>query len=505
MTGTGAEAVQAQPVSSEDYSRLGSALARGAVWMIVMRWSIRLTAMVNTLILARVLLPQDFGLVAMAMMVVGLMEVLGMFGFQQIIIQKQTSDRDYYDTAWTLNIIKGLVIGTGILILAYPAATFFHDARVTPVVQVLAIGTFVSGFENIGIVNFSKNLNFRGDFIFLTGKKLISVVVTVVAALILRNYWALAIGIVGGVIAGVILSYVIQPFRPRLGVRKASEIFAFSKWLVTNEFMTYVTYQVDNMIVGRYLNPQTLGVYSVSKDIVQLPSGELVMPLTRALFPGYARIAHDRPTVKRVFVNSLSLVLMVAWPLTYGLLWVANDVVPVLLGTNWLAAIPLIKVLAINGCIAIAWVNVSAVLLALGQPAAVTRSTIVNQVPRIVLVLAVAPIYGLDGILGVLIVCSVINYFFNYYQIRHHLGVGVREIIGVQWRIISGLAVMSLVIFQRQYAVPLNHLPSLIVDVALGGLVYAATVILLWWLSGCPEGPESLCMGAIRKKLSANV
>src|SRR5574343_1343215 len=138
--------------------------ARGAVIVVAMRWTDRLIGLFSTLILARLLVPADFGIVAMASIVVGLVDTLLALGVGSALIQNRNAGREDFDTAWTLGIIQGAVVATLIWFAAPYAAESFRDPRVQDVVRVMAFTTFLGAFENIGVVAFQKNMEFGRDF-----------------------------------------------------------------------------------------------------------------------------------------------------------------------------------------------------------------------------------------------------------------------------------------------------------------------------------------------------
>jgi O-antigen/teichoic acid export membrane protein len=220
---------------------IGSKIAAGAAWMIALRVIERSIGMISTIILARLLVPQDFGLVAMAMAVYALIEVAGQFGFDLILIRAQRASRAQYDGAWTLGVCHGVVSALVLLALAEPTAGFFSEPRLVPVIQILAAVAFLQGLENIGVVDFRRDFHFGKDFLFLFGKKIISFAVTVTLAFHYRSYWALVIGIVTSRVSGVILSYLLHPYRPRLSFSEIPNLFGFSRWVLLTRILGFVS------------------------------------------------------------------------------------------------------------------------------------------------------------------------------------------------------------------------------------------------------------------------
>src|SRR5436190_8292926 len=184
-------------------------MLKGSAWLIGLRWAVRLTGVLSTLILARLLTPHDFGVVAIAMILVGLLETLGWTGQELALIRHRTPTSEHYNTAWTISAL----IGVGIAIVIYASAPlvpmYFHEDRAIAVMQWLALRPLLSGLENIGTVDFQRDLRFDRVFGYLFYTKVLSFLVTLAAALVLRNYWALVIGTVAGQASRTILSYCL--------------------------------------------------------------------------------------------------------------------------------------------------------------------------------------------------------------------------------------------------------------------------------------------------------
>ena len=144
-------------------SGLGRRMAKGAAWTILMRLSIRSIGLVSTVILARLLVPEDFGLIALATLVLGLLEVVAEFGFNLALIQNQTAGRDHYDTAWTLSVLRGVAVALALLALAQPAAAFFGEPRLATVLYVLAFAPAIEGVANIEVLEGMNRVRVRID------------------------------------------------------------------------------------------------------------------------------------------------------------------------------------------------------------------------------------------------------------------------------------------------------------------------------------------------------
>lgn len=465
--------------------------------MVAMRWAIRGIGLVSTVILARVLMPVDFGIAAMGMLVVSLLEVLSSLGVDVALIRKSNPQRVHYDTAWTFKILQGATIATVILVASPLIAAYFGDARVISVARFLALGIFIAGFENIGVVAFRKDLDFAREFRFGVFKKVLTLCVTLTLAFILQNYWALVFGIVAGQAFGVLLSYAMQAYRPVLCLKAARELWSFSQWMLVLNIGIYVNNKIDEFVVGGMKSATQMGTYNVAADLALLPVGELVMPLSRALFPGYAKLSHDKKRLSEAFINVLSVMALVAIGASFGLAMVAEDFVAVVLGSRWAATTPIIQWLAAFSAPIAIGSNAGNLLMALGKMrmlVVLTWCYFFILAPALV----AAAIWG--GIVEVAATrgCLVTVYSGALFiALKSELLLSGREIMGAVWRPVVAGAVMVLAIKTLHPGYLEIPVASLFIDIAIGAASYLSTVVFLWSISGRPPGAEKTLLGYI--------
>ena len=266
---------------------------RGALWTVGIRWTDRVIGFVSTLILARLLAPEDFGVIAMASIVIGLIDVLLDLGVNITLIQNLDAQRDDYDTAWTVRLFQALLVAALVVLAAPLAAGYFRDERVIDVLRVLAIAIAVAGFENIGVISFQKALNFSKDYQFTIAKRMVGFLTTLAAAIVLRNYWALVLGTLAGRSFGVGFSYLIHPYRPKICLAKFRQIWRFSQWILVRGIVGYLDSEMDKLVVGRREDSDGLGSYALAAQIAAMPTTELLAPLSRVLFPAFVENLHN--------------------------------------------------------------------------------------------------------------------------------------------------------------------------------------------------------------------
>jgi lipopolysaccharide exporter len=329
------------PERPESSIRAGRELARGSAWMIGMRWAIRGVGLVSTIILARLLAPDDFGVEAMAMVAVAILESFTNTGTDLALLRNTEATREHYDTAWTLEIIQAVLLAVVLFASAPLVGGHFEDPRVTEVVRMLSLRALIGGFQNVGVVHFRRDLHFGREFRFGVAKKLATFTVTVAAAFLLHSYWALVIGQIAGKVIEVGISYSMSDYRPRITLSRLGEIWGFSQWLVLARFSRLINRQFDRWVVGSITGAATMGYYYVASDFAASPSDEVVLPMSRAAFPVYSRLQDEPEALRQAFHNVLASMTAISFVMGLGMAVVADDFVRVALGAKWLEAIPL--------------------------------------------------------------------------------------------------------------------------------------------------------------------
>ena len=488
-------------------------IAKGAAWMVLFRLFDRSIGIVSTALLARLLIPADFGLVAMAMSIIALIELATAFSFEIALIQKQDPQREHFDTAWTLNVLVALCGAAVTAAAAYPAAAFYGDPRLGPVMLAIGAAWVILGLENIGIVNFRREMNFAAEFRLMASKRVVSFACTVVAAIAFRSYWALVVGMAMGRLTGMTLSYLMHPYRPRFCLTNARDLFSFSGWLLISNIGMVLSTRVPHIWIGRAFGAQTLGAYTVASEIASLAQTELIAPINRAMFPGYSRLVSDPPAFRKTCLDATSTILLIVLPVSVGIAVLAAPFVRLLLGEQWGEAVPIIKVLAIAGAMMALTSNNMAAYQALGRPHLTTATLAVRLV---VVAAAMALLYRPYGVLGVAyaeLLASSAGMLFSLPFLLSSIHLPLSDYMRALWRPLVASAVMGWVVSQViDASVPTAHIGAaamqMLEGVFAGALAYPIVLALLWFVSGRPDSIEvqitRWAVGALRARRARN-
>lgn len=488
---------------------LAARTVRGAAWLLAWRAASRLLGLASTLILARVLVPADFGLVAMATTFASSVDLLSQIGVQDALVRRVDDDTSLYDTAFTLQFGRSLATAL-ITAASIPVITWwFGEPRLGAILLVLAACSVISGLENTGVAEFRRAMRFDMQFKLLLFPRLLQVAVTIPAALLLQGYWALLIGVAVSQLARTGMGYALHPFRPRLRLAGWRELAGFSFWTWASCVVGLAWEKGDLFIFGPAIGPAQLGLYLLAMELGILPVTEIIAPVADALFTAFAAAQkkganslHHAPLVATALV-------MCVMPATITISCGSGYVVAALLGPKWAAAAPLIAMLAWLCLFSPISFVCSVVLTANGF---VRRNFIgkltASAVKLVFLLTVVSLTRRLDYIAAAVTACVAVE-SVAYFLLLKGLGVvRIWPMAGPLARtLMAGLAVVAL-LWQAGLAwqeVSITSLAAIACAGLLGlgvTLAYFLLILLLWRLAGRPAGPETriaeLAVGLVR-------
>jgi lipopolysaccharide exporter len=476
------------------------------MWISAARGTTNLLSALSTIVLARLLLPTDFGLVALAVSMLVVLDAFTELSLSQALIHTKEPTPDHYNTAWSLGLARGLLIGLGFASVAPLAASAYSEPRLQEVMFALAISAVAGGLQNPKLVMFQKQLRFHQQGILSIASTLINVIVSITVAAVFRSYWALIAGMLAGQITNVILSYMMFPFRPSLRWKHFGELWRFSVWVSLGQIVNTLNYRFDHLLVGTYLGRADLGLYHVGSRLAVLPGREIVRPLTGTLFPAFSLAASDPERLRRGYQRVQSVVTAIALPTSIGFGLIADPLVRLALGEKWLGAIPVVQLLAAIYSID----TFGSLATPLGMAQGQTRLLFVRSVQkfaiRVPMVVAGLILGGFTGLLYARMIAGAAGVVVDMTMIDRLAGISLIEQLRANLRaILSTVAmVLSVVLLRMSLVLPGDSeglVLMLTATIALAAFVYVATSWLLWRVAGRPKGPETEVIEAGEKIL----
>ena len=321
---------------------------RGIPWTFLSYAGTKVVTVATTIVLARLLTPADFGLVALALLAVGLFGVLRDLGLGNSLIVRQEFDRQAQGTVLTMVLATGLAV-TVLLALASPLiADFFDASRLTAVLLTLSpsivIGSFAWFYEFI----LKRELRFRERFIALAAQTAVYAGLAIALAALGAGVWSLVVGLLAGNIAFAIAVVWLAPYRvrPRFEGSVARDALSTSKGFLAQGLAAFMQENLDYVIVGRVLNTTQVGFYVMAYRMADIPYWAVSDSVTTVTFPTFTRMRARGEDPVPVFLRTLRFVALVGCPLGIILSGAADPFVEALFGDKWL---PMIGPLAVLG------------------------------------------------------------------------------------------------------------------------------------------------------------
>jgi len=376
----------------------------GVSWTMTSSLFGELIGFVRSIVLARLLVPEDFGLYGMALTIVAALNALTTIGLDRTIVANKFDTGEelkaHLNTVWTMELIRGLVIALLVSASAFPMARFYGQAQLTFIIPVLGFISFLQRFQNIGLVILRKEISFARIFWYELSTNVVGITVTVALAILMRNAWALVIGLLLTAVIGTALSYAFHSYRPLLTLDKTAlrRALKFGKFTLVIAIASYVINMADNVMVGRLLGTGALGNYSLAFNIASAPISVLVFSLGAVLFPAYSEIVlQDPKRLEATFTKVFSISSMIMVTISVPLFLLAGELVHILFGERWSTAGTVLRILALVVPVRGLSLMISTLFLGLNRPKEVAMG---RTLEAIVFLGALYPMIKTVGVTG---------------------------------------------------------------------------------------------------------
>jgi len=459
---------------------LGNRTTTGVIWNFTEQLSKRGIGIVVTLLLARFLVPADFGLVAMMAVFIAIAGNLMDSGFKQALIRKQGASQVDFSTAFYTNLALG---GLAYLLLFSTApfiADFYEETRLIDLIRVAGIAILINSFQVVQSAILNRALNFRGQMKATVPASIISGITAVVLAYIGWGVWALIVQMLISAFLVTAFLWSMKLWRPTLTFSRKSlnDMFGFGSKLFLSGVLDTVFINIYVVVIAKLFSTTVAGHYFFAEKIKTLVINQFVRSISTVTYPALATIQDDNMRLKTGYRKIIQITTFLLFPAMALMAALAEPLFQVLLSNQWLPAVPYLQLMCIAGLLyPLHAINLN-ILKVKGRSDLFLYLEIVKKV-SIVLILFVSVQYGVIGILIGQIFGSVLAYLPNSYFSNKLIGYSVREQIG---DFLPGLALSGVVAGMVYVAVSVSTLPALVELLLFGtpaGLVYLLVGYLL--------------------------
>ncbi len=454
------------------------------VWQFAGRGAGALIQFAVGIVLARLLMPRDFGIMALAMTVLSFVEALNDLGLGQALVQRKDISKDHVHAAFWGTLTASAVLSSLLFLGAELFSGFFKEPELRNVLRVLALCFPVSAILSIPYSLLRRDLDFRRIFFVDISGSVVYGIVGIGAALLGMGVWALVWGLVARQVVSCIIACVAAAYLPRTfrSFGALRDLMGFGLGMTTLGIISNLNWNVDYLFIGRMLNSSALGLYRRAFDATTQPLVQIAGPLTAVLFPAFARLQDEPLRVRYVLGRGLMGTALVSLPLLAVLAPTAPYAIPLVFGQQWTGAVAATQILCLGGLLRVLSVVFRALLTGLGHVTVVLIAEIAYLLVIVGFALPVVK-HGIEAMAWLVVAAAFVRMAAYGLTAQQRAQFTFREYVGslhvpvVAALLAAGAAYLAFVGLQGATD---NQWLVLVLSAVMALLVYAAYI---WW---CP-------------------
>ncbi|MBI9016348.1 MAG: lipopolysaccharide biosynthesis protein [Phycisphaerae bacterium] len=377
------------------------------------------------------------GLFGLASLSIAVIAQFSQSGFSATLIQRKDIPEDYYDSAWSMELLRsillfGMVFATSPLLgnfLANPETPGITGSQISNVTRAIALSSIFMGLSNIRMVKFIRALDFKKQFILHSSGRIVNSAVTISVALCHVSVWALIAGHLAGNLTNCLTSYILAPKRPRFtfNIKIYKDLWAYSKWIVFSSILVFILNQGDDLFVGKILGFSALAYYRMAYKISNLPATEISHTISRTTVPAYAALQSDLPKLKDAYLKVLCLTSFISFLIAGLIFALSTQFTITLLSSKWSPIIPAMQTLSIYGLIRSLSSIISPALRAISQHHITTRVLTLRLIIMAIIIYPLCKSHGFNGAALAVVINFMVGYPIEQYIAIKKLNASLKE------------------------------------------------------------------------------
>lgn len=463
-------------------SAFDGSLVRGLAWTGAVKWGSQLLTWLSTIVVARLLIPEDYGLVAMAGVLLGVISLFNEFGLGAAVVALRNITDDQITRIHGLASMFGLAGFLVSCLVAIPTGQFFGAPEVAHIMMVMGAGLVLVAMRSVPLAVLEKELRFKFLAFLEGGQSIVATLATLGLAWWGAGYWALVGGGLAGSAAATVVLTVHRPLRRAWPTMQSlREVIRFSSHVLVSRVCWYIASSSDVFIAGRVLGQAVVGVYSFATTIANIPMDKVSALASRVMPAFYSSVQTDPTALRRYLLLLTEGVSLITFPVGVGVSFVAEDGVGMLLGEKWLGVIAPLKVLACWAVVRSVFTLISPILYVTGG----SRLAMFNSLLCAILYpigFLVGSRWGAVGLAVAWIIVQPPSWVPIYYHVLRAIGLSIWTYLGALWPAFIGTATMAGGIYLFIHVIPPDTLPyvRLIGEVVCGTVMYIGVVMLFY-------------------------
>lgn len=475
------------------------------LWTIAGRLLSRGMDFLTLIILARLLLPADFGLVAMAMTVLFVVEAVLELPLAQALIRIPSPTPRMFETAFTLGVLRAVAVAVIMTAAAWPISIFYREPALVSLICVLSLAPMCRGLISPRMVMFMQALDFRREAMLEIVGKGASLIIAVAAATATHSYWSIALGTITTPVTMCVMSYIFAPMVPRLTLAEWPRFRSLVGWTSLAQLVMAINWQLDRILLGNLVGLKPFGQYAVTSNLADLPVQTVSQPLVRPLLAAFSpKLADASVGVAYLRVNNAICYLV--GPIYLCLSVMAGPVLLLTFGQKWVEADWMLSCLALIQLIGLPTTAMYPLVVAMDRARMITVRLIIEFMVSIPIMTLLAYYFGIPGALFARGIIVAIMVGFSLTIVRTVGNLPVRMQLRAVWR--PYLALVPSAFALLAYAALVGSSPDeplMLVAYLIGGTLVAlatfgCSALLLWKVAGYSLGNEDFAWHLFMQK-----
>ncbi len=460
---------------NKDGGSLRKKALRSGIWLGISGVVINFLTLGRSIVLARLLTPDIFGLMSLALIVFRSIETFTRPGIVDALIHRQEDFEEGKDTAFVILVVRGILLALVIVAAAPFIAKFYDQEDLTLMLIIMSLSFIINGFVNVSIVARIKNIDFKNIAYLDQLLEFSNTVIIIILAFYFRNIWALVVAHVLSAVAYVLLSYTLIPGRMsfKFNLKLAKELFKYGKFITGISIVLYFSSQLDNAFIGKILGIEQLGYYVLAFTTANYATTYISKLSSRILFPVYSKIQDDVEKVRNIFLQIFELIILIVLPMATGLALLAVEVMPLVYGEKWLPSAEPLKILCIFGVARSVVSLIGYLMNGLGKPQYDFYLAIGRTILILILIYPMTVEYGLDGAAWSITIPMTLQCIIGFLVLRKFISLELRKFALVLIQIVAKTGLMAAVVIVGKYYFDLTNPLILSATILLAMIVYA--------------------------------
>jgi O-antigen/teichoic acid export membrane protein len=458
---------------------LRHATVRGVKWSALAQVFTQVANFSVSIVLARLLGPQSYGLVGMVTVFTGFAAVLNDIGIGSALIQRKTITQEHINTALCASLMVGFSL-VGIVVLLSPLiAGFYHQTELRSIASILALRFLLDALASVPQSLLQRAMRFKAVAGVQIASSLTGALVGLVLALLGFGVWSLVFQSLAVAGSTAIAAWMAHREKIKLAFSRPAfqDLFSFGGYILAFNMFNYWARNFDQLTIGKLLGAGPLGLYSRAYSLMMLPLTQVSAVLGKVMFPALASIQHDLPRVRAAYVRSISIIALITFPLMIGGLVLGEDLILTLLGSKWSGTIPLFRIFCIIGLLQSVGTTVGWIYISQGKTQLYFKVGLVLSCVNAAGVL-IGVRWGVRGVALAYFLFNILALYPCWAIPMRLIDLPLRTILRALLPIFGCAALMGMVVYAVAQIVPGPRWASLVVSISIGILFYAVIISL---------------------------